>query len=71
MRALLRIVAEEKEITRFWGPMPFVLEDARDICRRIKTGVIERIDEKSRGALFVEEWEDGQVLHSVPQEIYW
>lgn len=69
MRTLLRIVAGEKEITRFWGPMPFVLEDARDICRRIKTGVIERLDEKRREAVFVESWEDGQVLHSVQQEV--
>ncbi len=70
MRTLLRIVAEEKEVTRFWGPMPFVLEDARHICRRIGTGTIERLDEKGKEAKLVEEWKDGQVLHSVSQEIH-
>ena len=70
MRTLLRIAAGGKEVTRIWGPMPFVLYDARDICRKIGSGVIERLDEKRREAVLVEEWSDGQVLHSVPSEVY-
>jgi hypothetical protein len=70
MRTLLRIAAGGKEVTRIWGPMPFVLYDARDICRRMNEGVIERLDERRREAVLVEEWKDGKILYSVPSEVY-